>query len=99
MLRAEAGQVLGRDEREVHAGLEHVAFVLRAVHVEALRMTHEVRDRTLMLSDQDMRRVTGEPLPQLRQMLPEPGPQQQRRRTDRAAGYNDQVRRDAIFSR
>src|SRR5690349_5641308 len=57
---SEARQVLRRNEREIHAGLEHEPFFFRAIEEKALRMTDIIRDRSIVLADEDVRGMARE---------------------------------------
>ena len=99
VLLAEPGQVLGRRERKVHARLQHVTFLLGAIDIEALGVTHIVGDGLLVLAHQDVRGVTREALAQQRQASFVARAQQQRARADRAARQDDGAGADAVVAR
>ncbi len=99
VLGAEADQVLGGDEREVHAGLEQEAVRLHElVAVEALGVADEVGDRLCVLGDQDQRRVQGQEAAERGQRSPEARAKEQGRAVDRAAADHHDLRRHPVLA-
>jgi len=98
VIRAEAREVLRRDEREVHARLEYETLFLRPVEVEALRVTHVVRDPLLVLSHENERRVTGEALAESGEQPAEPRTEQQRRASHGSASHDHGTSLDPVFT-
>ncbi len=98
--RAEAGEVLRRREREVHARLEDEPLLGRAVEEEALRVADVVRDRRARAPPTRM--CAGwqvNPSPTRRGSAAQARTEEQGRRADRAAGEDDGPRADAVLAR
>ena len=86
---AEARHVLRRDERKVHTRLEHEPLLLGAIEIEALRVAHVVRDRVIVLGDENVGRMTGESGTDVRNRPGDRRPQNQRGRAHGTAGEHE----------
>ena len=98
VLGTEAGEVLGRHERKIHARLKDESLV-RHVEVVTLRVTDVVHDRPRVLGDQNVRRMRRVAVPKRRQVRAEARAQHERGAADRAAAQHDRLRPDAVVAR
>ncbi len=99
VLGSEADEVLGRDEGEVHAGLEQKPVRGReVVTVVALGVTEEAFDPVGVLADQDQGRVQGDEAAEGPQLGAETRGEEKGRRAEGPAGEHHDLGPDPVLA-